>query len=146
MKKQELIGIFDSGFGGLNILRHINRKLPQYSYLYLGDSAINPYGTRSQATVLQFTQQSVDFLFKRGCFLVILACNTASSEALRRIQQDYLLKNTKRRVLGVIIPAAEAAIEKTYNNRVGVIATEGTVKSHAFERELLKLNPKVKVF
>ncbi len=141
------IGIFDSGFGGLDIMKYVVRKLPQYDYIYLGDTARTPYGTRSREVVYNFTEQAVDFLFKKGCKLIILACNTASSDALRKIQQEYLVKNyPDRRVLGVIIPAAETAVERSKNKRIGVIGTEGTVKSGAFERELKKLNPKVKVF
>jgi len=147
ISKRGAIGVFDSGFGGLDILREIAKNLPEYNYIYLGDTARTPYGTRSQEVVYNFTRQAVDFLFKKNCQLIILACNTASSEALRRIQQKYLPRRyPKRRVLGVIIPAAEAAIDKTYNGRVGVIATEGTVNSGAFERELKKLNPKIKIF
>lgn len=142
-----MIGIFDSGFGGLEILRAIVKKLPQYSYIYLGDTQRTPYGSRSQETVFKFTKQAVAFLFKHGCPLVVLACNTSSSEALRKIQQGYLKSNyPKRRVLRVVIPTAEAAAEATKNNRVGVIATEGTVNSSSFEREIKKLNPKIKVF
>lgn len=121
--------------------------LPQYAYIYLGDSARFPYGSRSQELVYQFTGQAVDFLFQRGCQLIILACNTASSEALRKIQQEYLPKNYPvRRVLGVIIPAAESAVEATRNSRLGVLATEGTVVSGVFPREIEKLNPKIAVF
>jgi len=147
MSRKYSIGIFDSGFGGLDIMKYIVKKLPHYDYIYLGDTARTPYGTRSQESVYKFTEQAVKFLFERNCKLVILACNTASSEALRKIQQGYLVENCpNRRVLGVIIPAAEAAIEKSRNKRIGVVATEVTVKSRAFERELRKLNPRVKVF
>lgn len=135
------IGVFDSGFGGLDILRHIFKKLPQYDFVYLGDNARSPYGSRSQEVIFNFTLQAVDFLFKQGCLLVILACNTASSEALRKIQQDYLAKEyPSNKVLGVVIPAVEKAIELTKNNRVGVMATNGTVSSKAFEREIKKRN------
>lgn len=141
------IGVFDSGFGGLDILREIVNELPEYSYIYLGDTARAPYGSRSQDLIYNFTEQVVDFLFRQHCQLIILACNTASSEALRRIQREYLPKHyPKRRVLGVIIPAVETAKEMTKNNRVGVMATEGTVASGAFERELKKLNPTIEVF
>src|SRR5271157_220590 len=103
MKKYS-IGIFDSGFGGLQILRHIVKTLPQYNYIYLGDTARTPYGSRSQETVFNFTIQAIDFLFKKNCGLIILACNTTSSDALRKIQQEYLPKYyPKRKVLGVII-------------------------------------------
>jgi len=141
------IGVFDSGFGGLNILKEIVRLLPQYDYLYLGDTARTPYGTRSQEVIYKFTEQSVDFLFKRGCQLIILACNTASSEALAKIQQDYLPKHyPARRVLGVLIPAAEQVAQKTKNNRVGVMATSGAVNSMAFVREIKKIKPAIQVF
>lgn len=141
------IGVFDSGFGGLTVLRAIVKELPQYRYIYLGDTARTPYGTRSQEVVYGFTKQAVDFLFKNNCELIILACNTASSEALRKIQQEYLPRYYPgKRVLGVLIPAAQEAIEKTRNNKVGVIATESTVSSGAFERELFKLNPDTHVF
>lgn len=141
------IGVFDSGFGGLSILRSVVKALPQYDYVYLGDTARTPYGTRSQEVIYQFTEQAVDFLFGNNCELIIVACNTASSEALRRIQQEYLpARYPERRVLGVIIPAAEWAVEKTRNHRIGVMATESTVSSGAFARELLKLNPEIRVF
>lgn len=141
------IGVFDSGFGGLSILRCIVKELPHYDYVYLGDTARTPYGTRSQEVLYEFTKQAVDFLFHHNCELIILACNTASSEALRKIQQEYLPKYyLDKRVLGVIIPTAEMAIEITKNNRIGVLATESTVASDAFKLELVKLNPLTKVF
>ncbi|MCX6791206.1 MAG: glutamate racemase [Candidatus Gribaldobacteria bacterium] len=141
------IGVFDSGFGGLEILKQVVKCLPQYDYVYLGDTARTPYGSRSQEVILKFTQQAVDFLFQQGCHLVILACNTASAEALCKIQQGYLPKYyPQRRVLGVIIPAVEKAVEVSQTGRIGVVGTEGTITSLAFEREILKLNPKIKVF
>jgi glutamate racemase len=144
--KNNSIGIFDSGFGGLEILREIVKELPQYNYIYLGDTARAPYGNRSQEQIYDFTKQAVDFFFKRNCGLIILACNTVSSEALRKIQQEYLPEcYPEKRVLGVVIPAAEAAGE-TKNNRIGVMATEGTVRSGAFKRELKKLNAQIQVF
>ena len=144
--KKNFIGVFDSGFGGLAILKEIVKKMPDYNYIYLGDTARTPYGTRSQETVYKFTEQAVDFLFKKGCWLIILACNTASAEALRAIQRNYLpRKYPNKRVLGVIIPVSEKASVKTIGNKIGVIATNGTVKSNAFKRELQKLNPKIKV-
>ena len=146
-KKRKCIGVFDSGFGGIDILRGFVKELPQYDYLYLGDTARTPYGTRSRETVYAFTKQAVDFLFTQGCELIIFACNTASSDALRKIQREYVPKHSSgKKVLGVLIPAAEAAIEETKNKRIGVIATEGTVESLAFHRELTKLDPQVKVF
>lgn len=142
-----MIGVFDSGFGGLEILHEVVRELPEYDYIYLGDTARVPYGSRSQEIVYGFTKQAVDFLFKKGCQLIVFACNTASGQALRRIQQEYLTKHyPQRRVLGVLIPASEAAVDQTKNRRIGVIATEGTVFSGAFERELKKLDSKVRVF
>lgn len=144
---KKAIGIFDSGFGGLTITKSILKELPEYDFVYLGDTARVPYGNRSRDVIYEFTKQAVDFLFINNCELVILACNTASSEALRKIQQEYLSKNyPNKRVLGVVIPASEYAAEKTKNGKVGVIATEGTVKSGAFKRELRKQNPKIKVF
>jgi glutamate racemase len=145
--KQKLIGVFDSGFGGINILRGIVKELPAYSYLYLGDTARTPYGTRSQEVIYGFTRQAVDFMFANGCGLIILACNTASSDALRKIQREYLPKHCPdKRVLGVLIPAAEEAAALTKNKRIGIIATEGTVRSNSFARELAKIDPKIKVF
>lgn len=144
---KKFIGVFDSGFGGLDILRGIVKELPNYNYLYLGDTARAPYGPRSKEIVYKFTKQAVDFLFKNDCDFVILACNTASSSALRKIQQEYLPKYwPNKKVIGVLIPASEEAAEKTKNKKVGVMATEGTVKSKAFIKELKKLNPKIKVF
>ncbi len=144
--KGKYIGVFDSGFGGLNILKSIVRKLPEYDYVYLGDTARAPYGTRSKEVVYEFVEQAVDFLFKKDCELIILACNTASSDALRKIQQEHLPKHyPKKKVLGVLIPAAEEAIQKTRNKNIAVIATEGTVKSGSFIRELKKLDRKIRV-
>jgi glutamate racemase len=137
------IGVFDSGFGGLHVLRSIVRALPQYDYIYLGDTARTPYGDRTQETIYTYTKQAVEFLFSHDCGLVIIACNTASSEALRKIQDEY---GPKKKVLGVLIPAAEEAVQKTRNNRVGVIATRSTVASKKFGRELAKLDSSVKVF
>ncbi|MDB5204886.1 MAG: Glutamate racemase [Candidatus Taylorbacteria bacterium] len=141
------IGIFDSGFGGLSILKEIVRVLPEYSYIYLGDTARAPYGNRSQEIIYEFTKEGIEFLFRNGCDLVILACNTASSEALRKIQQEFLPKKYPyKKVLGVIIPGAEEAVLKTKNKKIGVLATEATVSSGAFKREIQKLNKSIKVF
>ncbi|MDO8664506.1 MAG: glutamate racemase [Candidatus Liptonbacteria bacterium] len=141
------IGVFDSGFGGLIVLRGIVKKLPRYNYIYLGDTARNPYGTRSKETVYKFTKEAIDFLFKKNCELIILACNTASGDALRKIQREYLIKKyPNRKILGVLIPASEEAARITKNKRIGVIATEGTVQSDSFMREANKLNPKIKLF
>lgn len=150
-----MIGIFDSGFGGLTVFKHIARALPAYDYLYLGDSARTPYGNRSQETIYQFTIEAVDWLFREGCGLVILACNSASAEALRRLQQEWLPtysapsphrrgQGEVRRVLGVIRPVVEEAARVT-KGRVGVIGTRATVASGAYERELKHLRSNVTV-
>jgi|UniRef100_A0A7C5ALH7 glutamate racemase len=142
-----MIGVFDSGFGGLVVLREFLAALPQYDYLYLGDNARIPYGTRSDRVVVRFTEQAVDYLFRQGCELIILACHTASAKALRTIQQVYLPAHyPKRRVLGVLIPTVEEALAASLGRRIGVIATEGTVTSRSFEIELKKLDPGVEVF
>lgn len=146
-KRHKRIGIFDSGLGGLHVLRSIVRALPRYEYVYLGDTARAPYGDRTQETIHEFTRQAIDFLFERECELIIVACNTASSEALRKIQQDYLPKRGRsKRVLGVLIPAAQEAVRASKNKRIGVIATYGTVASRAFVRELSKLDTNIQTF
>ncbi len=137
--QKKSIGVFDSGFGGIDILRGIVHALPEYNYIYLGDTARTPYGTRSQETIYEFTRQAVEFLFKQNCDLVILACNTASTVALRRLQQEFLSTHyPDKKVLGVLIPAVEAAIEATQNGKIGVLATEATVTSCAFPAQLEK--------
>ena len=141
------IGIFDSGLGGLIITHSLINKLPQYDYLYLGDTARVPYGNRSQELVYQYTLESVDYLFKQNCKLIIVACNTASSEALRKIQQEYLPKNyPDRKILGVIIPSVEEVVKETRNGKIGVIATYGTVNSKTYIREIQKLRPNAQVY
>ncbi|MBI4653128.1 glutamate racemase [Candidatus Kuenenbacteria bacterium] len=145
--KQKFIGVFDSGFGGINTLRKIVKELPVYSYFYLGDTARAPYGTHSKEIVYEFAKQAVDFMFVNNCEFIIFACNTASSDALRKIQQEYLPKRyPNKRVLGVVIPAVEEAIVKSRNKKIGIIATEGTVQSGVFIKELVKIEPKIKVF
>ena len=134
-----MIGVFDSGFGGLHVLKHVTTRLPQYGYIYLGDSARAPYGPRNSDEIYAFTKQGIEFLFSHGAQLVVLACNTASSEALRKIQMEYQALGNPNKVLGVLIPFAEAAAASTKNGRVGVLATEGTVRSGAFVREITKL-------
>ena len=141
------IGIFDSGFGGINTLRGIVQALPQYDYMYLGDTARTPYGTRSHDVIYEFTRQAIDFLFANQCDLIILACNTASSDALHKLQQDYIpIRHPGKKVLGVLIPAVEEAATQTINKKIGVIATAGTVQSNAFPREITKINPTIQVF
>ena len=140
------IGIFDSGYGGLTILHGIRQLLPEYDYLYLGDNARAPYGPRSFDVVYEFTRQAVIKLFEKGCHLVILGCNTASAKALRTIQQNYLPKiDPERRVLGVIRPTAEIIGSLTTSRHVGVLATEGTIKSESYDLEIRKLNPDIQV-
>lgn len=140
------IGLFDSGYGGLTILRQIRGMMPQYDYLYLGDNARAPYGTRSFDVVYEFTLQAVRRLFEMGCHLVILACNTASAKALRTIQQNDLpLLDPSRRVLGVIRPTTECIGSITKSRHVGVVATPGTIRSRTYELEIEKLFPDIKV-
>ena len=144
--KQGPIGVFDSGYGGLTILNGIRQLLPQYDYLYLGDNARAPYGPRSYEVVYEFTRQAVKKLFDMGCQLVILGCNTASAKALRSIQQNDLAQwDSSRRVLGVIRPTAEIIGKLTNNGHVGLLATEGTVKSNSYTLEIAKLWPNLTV-
>lgn len=140
------IGIFDSGYGGLTILHAIRQLLPQYDYLYLGDNARAPYGTRSFDVVYQFTRQAVVKLFDMGCQLVILGCNTASAKALRTIQQlDLPQLAPDRRVLGIIRPTAEVIGGLTQSRHVGVLATEGTIRSESYTLEIQKQHPDIRV-
>ncbi len=140
------IGIFDSGMGGLIITHSLMAALPSYDLLYLGDTARVPYGDRTPNEVYQFTLEAVEYLFAQDCLLIIVACNTASAEALRRIQQEVLpAKYPDRRVLGVLIPAAEEAVRATRNHRIGVLATRGTVQSGTFVKEITKLSSRVTV-
>jgi len=142
-----MIGVFDSGLGGLTIFKGLIKKLPKYQYIYLGDNARVPYGTRSFDVIYEYTKQAVDYLFKKGCVLIIVACNTASAVALRKIQKEYLPKYyPKNRVLGVLIPAAEEAVSRSGLKRIGVIGTEATIKSNTLESEIKKLNPKASVY
>ena len=136
------IGVFDSGYGGLTILREMRSRLPEYDYMYLGDNARAPYGNRSFELVYRFTLQSVKALFERGCVLVILACNTASAKALRSIQQrDLPTIDPSRRVLGIIRPTVEALNSLSETGHVGILGTRGTIGSHSYELEAAKLQP-----
>ncbi len=140
------IGIFDSGYGGLTVMRKIVEKLPKYHYLYLGDNARAPYGNRSFEAVYQYTLEAVNWLFNQDCELVILACNTASAKALRQIQQsDLPLRNDGKNVLGVIRPTTEFIGSLTKTGSVGVLGTAGTVKSESYPIEIHKFFPNVKV-
>ncbi len=140
------IGVFDSGYGGLTILRQIRKLMPQYDYVYLGDNARAPYGNRSFELVYEFTLQAVRHLFAQGCPLVILGCNTASAKALRTIQQKDLPQlDSSRRVLGVIRPTAESVGLITKTRHVGIFATPGTIRSKTYEMEIAKLYPDIQV-
>ena len=139
-----MIGIFDSGYGGLTVLSSIRKVLATHDYLYLGDNARNPYGTRSFDVVYRYTLQGVEYLFNQGCRLVILACNTASAKALRTIQQNDLQRiDPSRRVLGVIRPTAEIIGFLTNSRHVGIVATQGTVQSNSYVLEIAKLFPDI---
>lgn len=141
------IGVFDSGYGGLTVLREIVNRLPGYDYIYLGDNARSPYGTRSFDTVYEYTLQSVEWLLQKGCPLVILACNTASAKALRSIQQKDLPKHGPNvRVLGVIRPSAEIIGNFTQTRQIGILGTNGTVESKSYPIEIEKFFPDVQVY
>lgn len=145
-----MIGVFDSGYGGLTILKEMVRELSQYDYLYLGDNARTPYGNRSKETVTAFTEQAMHFLFKKGAELIIVACNTSSACALRALQEKYLHNPDspyrKKKILGVIRPVAERAVSETKTGSIGVVGTRGTVDSGAFEHELHDLEKGVDVY
>lgn len=144
--EQAPIGVFDSGFGGLTILRDIRQRLPQYDYLFIGDNARAPYGTRSRELVYEFTLQAVKHLFAQGCHLIILACNTASAEALRTIQQqDLPTLAPERRVLGVVRPTVERVGELTHTGHIGVFGTPGTIASRSYNIEIEGIYPDYKV-
>lgn len=152
-----MIGVFDSGYGGLTILKQLREALPEHDFIYLGDNARAPYGSRSFDVVYEFTRQSVMKLFSMGCHLVILACNTASAKALRTIQQqdlkqksplcdsDLTLEEEGYRVLGVIRPTTEIIGNLTHTRHVGIVATEGTIRSESYDIEITKLFPDIKV-
>lgn len=140
------MGVFDSGFGGLSILKEIRTLLPQYSYIYLGDNARAPYGTRSFETVYRYTLEAVTKLFEMNCNLVIIACNTASAKALKNIQQcDLQQFGADKRVLGIIRPCTEIANTFTKNNNLGIVATKGTVTSQSYEIEIKKFFPEITI-
>ncbi|MFN8250551.1 MAG: glutamate racemase [Ferruginibacter sp.] len=144
---QSPIGVFDSGYGGLTVLKEITGLLPEYDYLYLGDNARAPYGPRSFETVYQYTLECVQWFFKQGCPLVILACNTASAKALRTIQQNDLAKtDPSKRVLGVIRPTTEIIGKLSKTGSVGVLGTAGTVQSGSYPIEIHKFYPGMKVY
>lgn len=146
-RKAGPIGVFDSGYGGLTVLKEIVKELPQYDYLYFGDNARTPYGTRSFDTIYAYTLECVKYLFDQGCNLVILACNTASAKALRTIQQKDLPQIAPdRRVLGVIRPTAEVINQFTQTGHVGVLGTTGTINSNSYGIEIEKQDAALRVF
>lgn len=141
------IGVFDSGYGGLTVLKSLTEQLPEYDFLYLGDNARAPYGTRSFETVYEYTLECVKYLFSEGCHLVVLACNTASAKALRNIQQlDLPTLAPDRRVLGVIRPTTEVIGRFTQTQQIGIFATNGTVTSNSYPVEIEKFYPAIQVF
>lgn len=143
-----MIAVFDSGFGGLSILKGLLNKLPDYDYLYLGDSARAPYGGHSRETIIQFSEEAVEFLFEKGATLIIMACNTSSAFALRHLQNKYIVDGGlkgKKNILGMVFPFSEAAVEATKNGRIGLVGTKGTVKSGAYETEIKKLKPEAEL-
>jgi len=144
VKRFKPIGIFDSGYGGLTVLKEIAAELPEYDYLYLGDNARAPYGTRSFETIYQYTLEAVEYLFQQGCHLVILACNTASAKALRNIQQINLPELApEKRVLGVIRPTTEVIGQYSKSQHIGILGTNGTVKSESYLIEIDKFFPEL---
>ncbi len=141
-----MIGVFDSGFGGLTIFKAIEKTLPKHDYIYLGDNARAPYGNHSQSVIYEYTRQAVDYLFAQGCELIILACNTASAEALRKLQQDYIPKKYPgKNILGVIRPLVEEAAILSKNKVIAVLGTRSTVESNSYVRELQTQNKKIRV-
>ena len=140
------IGIFDSGYGGLTILSEIKKLMPEYDYLYLGDNARTPYGSRSYELIYEFTLGAVKWLFSQGCQLIIIACNTASAKALRRIQLNDLPQiDSLKRVLGVIRPTVETIINITKTKHIAVLGTEATIRSNSYVREIEKFDQNIKV-
>ncbi|HSZ87302.1 MAG TPA: glutamate racemase, partial [Puia sp.] len=147
MPSAKPIGVFDSGYGGLTILKDLENKLPGYDFIYLGDNARAPYGTRSFESVYRYTLECVKWFFNNGCPLIVLACNTASAKALRTIQQNDLPKmNPQNRVLGVIRPTTEVIGNFTKTNNIGILATNGTVQSNSYKIEIEKFFPDLNVF
>lgn len=143
-----MIALFDSGFGGLTVLKPILKELPQYDCLYLGDNARAPYGNHSPETILDYSREAVEYLFKRGAKLILFACNTASSVALRTLQQEFLngKEEKERKILGVIIPVAEKVASLPQGSRVGIVGTRATINSKAYAREILNLNPSLSMY
>lgn len=142
-----MIGVFDSGLGWLTVLKEFLKVLPEHDYMYLGDNARMPYGNKSDEIIYNYTKEAVDFLFKQGCELIIIACHTASAKALRRIQQEYLPANfSERRVLGVVIPLVEEAAKLSGNKRVGIIGTKATIESRIYGKEFKKVGLEAEIY
>jgi len=141
------IGFFDSGYAGLGMMRQVQQQLPQYQYVYLGDTAHLPFGPKPAADIRAFTQKGISYLFDQGCEVVLITCNTAAAQSLRFVQQQFLPKFAPHRhVLGTIVPAAEQAVMTTRNNKIGVLATKGAVDAMAFSSEIQKLRPEASVY
>ncbi len=148
LKNIDLIAVLDSGFGGLSVLKGLLKELPEYDYLYLGDSARAPYGGHSRDTIKMFSEEAVEFLFDQGADLIIVACNTISALALRHLQNKYIVDGglkEKKNILGVIFPCTEEAVKVSKNKRIGLVGTKGTVRSGAYENEIEKLAPDAEV-
>ncbi len=143
-----MIAVFDSGFGGLTVLKPIMELMPEYDYLYLGDNARAPYGNHSIENIRSFSEEAVEYLFEKGAKLIIFGCNTASSAALRHIQKKYLNgdQEKERKVLGVLIPVAEEIVKKSRNKRVAIVGTSATIKSKRYEEEIAKIDKDIKVY
>ena len=141
-----MIGVFDSGYGGLTIFRELSKTLPEYSLVYVGDNARAPYGNKTAEEITEYTKQGVDELFKRGCMLVILGCNTASAVALRKLQQEWLPQAwPNKKLLGIVVPTIEQITSATTPITVGILGTTQTIESHAYEHEIQKRNPNITV-
>lgn len=143
-----MIGLFDSGYGGLTVLEPLLRKLPQYDYVYLGDNARAPYGSRTPETVKKYSEQAIEYLFEHGATLILVACNTATATSIRHLQQKYLRDPnvTDKKILGVVKPLVEYAAENTRCNRVSVVGTKSTIASGSYDVEIKNLNPEVQVY
>jgi len=142
---KNIIGVFDSGLGGLTVLKQLIKTLPNYNYIYLGDNARLPYGEKSPATIYEYSREAMDFLFKEGCNLVLIACNTASAQALKKLQQEYLpLKQPNKKILGVIRPLAEEVVRLKIKN-VGIIGTKSTINSNTYQKEINNLDKSINV-
>jgi glutamate racemase len=143
-----MIALFDSGYGGLTVLKPIMDLMPEYEYIYIGDNARAPYGNHNKENIIKFSKQAVEYLFDRGATLIIFACNTTSAVALREIQKKYLEDRLAqdRKILGVLIPVAEEAVKVTKNNKIGVVGTKATISSNSYEKEIKKIKPECKVY